>query len=73
VPTGKPVMVDGKIGPGEWSDAAEAEVPGGAGLYIKTSGDFVYVGAVSRRTLRIHGHLHNVEMAASTTCTLRRS
>jgi len=43
VPTGKPVMVDGKIGPGEWSDAAEAEVPSGARLYIKTSGDFVYV------------------------------
>jgi hypothetical protein len=43
VPTGKPVMVDGKIGPGEWSDAAEAKVPGGARLYIKTSGDFVYV------------------------------
>ena len=43
VPTGKPVMVDGKIWPGEWSDAAEAEVPGGARLYIKTSGDFVYV------------------------------
>jgi hypothetical protein len=43
VPAGKPVMVDGKIGPGEWSDAAEAEGPGGARLYIKTSGDFVYV------------------------------
>ena len=43
VPTGKPVMVDGKIGPGEWSDAAETDVPGGARLYLKTSGDLVYV------------------------------
>lgn len=43
VPTGKPAMVDGKIGPEEWSDAAEAEMPGGGRLYIKTSGDFVYM------------------------------
>ncbi len=43
VPTGKPVMVDGKIGPGEWSDAAEVKMPRGARLYIKLSGDFVYV------------------------------
>ena len=36
-------MVDGKLWRGRWSDAAEAEVPGGAWLYIETSGDFVYV------------------------------
>jgi hypothetical protein len=43
VPTGKPVMVDGKIGPGEWSDAVEVRMPGGARLNIKTAGDFVYI------------------------------
>ena len=43
MPTGKPVMVDGKLWRGKWSDAAEAEVPGGARLYIETSGNFVYV------------------------------
>src|SRR5712692_3868068 len=43
VPTGKPVMVDGKIGPGEWSDAEEVKIPSGARLYIKVSGEFVYV------------------------------
>jgi len=31
------------IGPGEWSDAAEVKMPRGARLYIKLSGDFVYV------------------------------
>jgi len=29
VPTGKPVTVDGKIGPEEWNDAAVAEIPSG--------------------------------------------
>jgi len=43
VPTGKPVMVDGKIGPGEWSDAAEVKMPSGGRLYIKVAGEFVYV------------------------------
>jgi len=43
VPEGKPVMVDGKIGLEEWSDAAEVKIPGGARLYMKTSGGFVYV------------------------------
>lgn len=43
VPTGKPAMVDGKIGLEEWSDAAEVKIPGGARLYMKTSGEFVYV------------------------------
>jgi hypothetical protein len=35
VPTGKPLMVDGKIGPGEWSDGAEGDLPGGARLYSR--------------------------------------
>jgi hypothetical protein len=34
VPTGKPVMVDGKIEPGEWRDAAEVKMPSGGRLYI---------------------------------------
>jgi hypothetical protein len=41
-PTGKPVMVDGKIGTEEWNDVAAAEIPGGR-LYLKTSGEFVYI------------------------------
>jgi hypothetical protein len=40
---GKPVMVDGNIEPGEWSDAAEVKMPNDARLYLKVSGDFVYV------------------------------
>lgn len=43
VPTGKAVMIDGKITPGEWSDAAEVPMPGNARLYLKSSGEFVYV------------------------------
>jgi hypothetical protein len=43
VPTGKVVMVDGKIEPGEWSDAAEVKIPGDASLYLKSSGEFVYL------------------------------
>jgi hypothetical protein len=43
VPTGKPVMVDGKIGPEEWNDAAAEEVPSGGRLYLKTSGEFAYI------------------------------
>jgi len=43
VPTGKAVMVDGKIEPGEWSDAAKVEMPGNACLYLKYSGEFMYL------------------------------
>ena len=43
VPRGKAVMVDGKIGAEEWSDAAEVKIPGGSRLYTKTSGEFVYL------------------------------
>ena len=35
---GKPVMVDGNIEPGEWSDAAEVKMPNDAWLYLKISG-----------------------------------
>jgi hypothetical protein len=54
VPTGKPVMVDGKIGPGEWSDAAEVKIPSGGRLCIKISGESVCGGAVSCDTLGVH-------------------
>ena len=40
---GKPVMVDGNIEPGEWSDAVEVKMPNDARLYLKVSGEFVYV------------------------------
>lgn len=40
---GKPVMVDGNIEPGEWSDAAEVKMPNDARLYLKVAGEFVYV------------------------------
>lgn len=43
VPSGKPVMVDGRIEPGEWSDAVEVKMPDGARLYLKCAGEFVYV------------------------------
>jgi hypothetical protein len=43
VPIGKPVMVDGKIEPDEWSDAAELKMPNGARLCLKRAGEFVYV------------------------------
>jgi len=43
VPVGKPVIVDGKIEPGEWSDAAEVKMPNEARLCLKVSGEFVYV------------------------------
>ena len=36
-------MIDGRIEPGEWSDAAEVKMPGNACLYLKSSGEFVYV------------------------------
>jgi len=43
VPTGKAVMINGKIEPGEWSDAAEVKMPSNACLYLKSSGEFVYL------------------------------
>jgi hypothetical protein len=38
---GKPVMVDGSIEPGEWSDVREVTMPNDARLYLKVSGEFV--------------------------------
>jgi hypothetical protein len=38
---GKPVMVDGNIESGEWSDAREVTMPNDARLYLKVSGEFV--------------------------------
>ena len=46
VPSGKPVMVDGKIEPGEWSDAAEVNMPDGGRLYLKFVDDFVCVAVL---------------------------
>ena len=46
VPAGKPVMVDGKIERGEWSDAAEVKMRDGARLYLKSAGDFVCVAVL---------------------------
>jgi hypothetical protein len=43
VPPGRPVMVDGVIDAGEWSDAALAETVAGR-LHIKEVGEFVLVG-----------------------------
>jgi hypothetical protein len=43
VHTGKPVMLDGKIGLGEWDDSTEVRMSDGAGLYLKCGGEFVYV------------------------------
>lgn len=43
VPSGKPVMVDGRIEPREWNDAVEVKMPDGARLYLKCAGEFVYV------------------------------
>ena len=40
---GKPVMVDGNIEPGEWSDAVQVKMPNDARLYLKASGEFVYL------------------------------
>jgi hypothetical protein len=43
VPTGKPVMLDGKIESGEWSDATEVQMPNNGKLYLKRSNEFLYV------------------------------
>ncbi len=41
---GKPVMVDGRLSPGEWSDAAKLELAADFGtVYVKRSGEFVYI------------------------------
>ena len=42
-PLGKPVMLDGKIQPGEWSDATSLPIPNGGRFYVKTSKGFVYI------------------------------
>ena len=36
-------MIDGKVSPDEWSDAARIEVPGVANLYFKQTDRFVYI------------------------------
>jgi len=43
VPDGKPVMLDGKLEPGQWSDATQVEMGGGARLRLKTSQQFAYI------------------------------
>lgn len=43
VPQGRPVMIDGNIEAGEWSDAATAELDGLARLYIKTLDTYVWL------------------------------
>jgi hypothetical protein len=37
------VMVDGKLSPDEWRDAAKVEVPGVANLYFKQAAGFVFL------------------------------
>jgi hypothetical protein len=43
VPGGTTVMVDGKMSPGEWSDAAAIEAGSGAKLFAKRSANYVYL------------------------------
>lgn len=42
VPSGKPVMVDGKIAQGEWTDAKSVDLGKTARLYAKHSRNFVW-------------------------------
>lgn len=39
---GRTVMIDGKISPGEWSDAAHVDLPGGGRLFFKAASHYVY-------------------------------
>lgn len=43
VPTGKPVLPDGRCASEEWSDAREVSLADGAKLSVKQAGDFVFV------------------------------
>lgn len=43
LPRGRPVMVDGKISRGEWTDARRLEMPNGGHLYLKQTEGYVYV------------------------------
>jgi hypothetical protein len=43
------VMIDGKLSPDEWKDAARIEVPEVGDLYFKQAGGFVYVAVKYRR------------------------
>ena len=43
LPRGRPVMVDGKVSPGEWTDASRMEMPQGAHLYLKQADGYVYL------------------------------
>lgn len=43
VPTGAPVLPDGRCAPQEWSDAREVSFAEGAKLSVKQAGDFVYL------------------------------
>jgi hypothetical protein len=50
VPRGqRVVMVDGKLGPGEWDDGASLPLADKARLYVKQSGGYVAGGGVSCR------------------------
>jgi hypothetical protein len=44
VPKGKPIMVDGRFGTGEWADAKTINVQESITLYLKQSADYVYIG-----------------------------
>jgi len=43
VPVGAAPVIDGAIGVGEWDDAANVPLHGGEGLYVKRSGQHLYV------------------------------
>ena len=43
VPSGKPVLPDGKCAPQEWSDARAVSLAEGARLSVKQAGDFVFL------------------------------
>jgi hypothetical protein len=42
-PHGKPVMIDGKLAAGEWGDARVVTLPGVARLFVKQSGEYVFL------------------------------
>ena len=43
VPRGKPVLVDGKLGPGEWGDARRVVASDSVAIYLKHDARYLYV------------------------------